>query len=413
MRRHHFLSIVSLLIAVCIHTGMCATPFFEKVDVFEGGTDGYKQYRIPGLVVTAKGTVLAYCEGRKTGKGDWDSIDLFLRRSLDGGKTWEAVKKFSEVPGPKSRSAVALAQKKVNPQDVTYNNPVAVIDRERGAVHLLFCLEYERCFVIHSDDEGVTFTKPAEITDAFAKFRRNYDWKVIATGPGHGIQLKNGRLLVPVWLSTGEAGHRPSVVATIFSDDHGKTWQAGELAIPNTAEWINPSETALVELADGRVMLNARSESKPNRRLVAFSPDGAGGWSKTRFADDLNEPVCMGSLQRLSLKPGSDKNRILFANPDNLSRADHKEQPGGSRDRKNLSIKLSYDEGGSWPVTKTVEPGLSSYSDLAVLADGTILCLYERGRPGGGKLSDLVGLTLVRFNLEWLTDGKDSWKRLP
>ena len=116
MRRNHFLSLVGLLIVVCIHTGMCATPFLEKVDVFEGGTDGYKQYRIPGLIVTAKGTVLAYCEGRKTGKGDWDSIDLFLRRSLDGGKSWEAVKKFPEVPGPKSRSAVALAQKRVNPR---------------------------------------------------------------------------------------------------------------------------------------------------------------------------------------------------------------------------------------------------------------------------------------------------------
>jgi sialidase-1 len=413
MRRNHFVLLISLLIAVYIHTGMCAAPFLEKVDIFEGGTDGYKQYRIPGLIVTAKGTVLAYCEGRRTGKGDWDSIDLFLRRSLDGGKTWEAIQKFSEVPGPKSRSAVALAQKRVNPQDVTYNNPAAVIDRERATVHLLFCLEYERCFVIDSDDEGVTFTKPVEITDAFAKFRRSYNWKVIATGPGHGIQLKNGRLLVPVWLSTGEAGHRPSVVATLFSDDHGKTWQAGEIAIPNTAEWINPSETALVELADGRVILNARSESKPNRRLVAFSPNGAGGWSKPRFADDLNEPVCMGSLQRFTLKPGSDKNRILFANPDNLSRADHKEQPGGSRDRKNLSIKLSYDEGNTWPVTKTVEPGLSSYSDLTVLADGTILCLYERGRPDGNKLSELGGLTLARFNLEWLTDGKDIWKRLP
>ena len=217
---------------------------------------------------------------------------------------------------------------------MTYNNPVAVGDRERDTIHLLFCLEYERCFVIHSDDEGVTFTKPAEITDAFAKFRHSYNWKVIATGPGHGIQLKNGRVLVPVWLSTGEAGHRPSVVATIFSDDHGKTWQAGEIAIPSTAEWINPSETALVELADGRVMLNARSESTANRRLVAFSPNGADGWSKPIFAEDLREPVCMGSLQRLSLKPASDKNRILFANPDNLSRTDNKEKPGGSRDRK-------------------------------------------------------------------------------
>jgi sialidase-1 len=403
--------VISFFLLLCAFTAMATPPFCEKLVVFEGGVGGYKQYRIPGMVVTAKGTVLAYCEGRKTGKGDWDTIDLFLRRSLDGGKTWEASKKIAEVPGPKSRSAVALAQKKVNAEDVTYNNPVAIVDRKRGMVHLLFCLEYERCFVIHSDDEGVTFTKPVEITSAFAKFRGSYDWKVLATGPGHGIQLKNGRLLIPVWLSTGKEGHRPSVVATIYSDDHGKSWKAGEIAIPNTEEWVNPSETAVVELADGRVMLNARNESKANRRLVTFSSDGATGWTKPQFAQELQEPICMGSIQRFTVQPKGDKNRIVFSNPDNLSRADHKEEPGKGRDRKNLSIKLSYDEGGTWTTSKTLEPGLSSYSDLAVMPDGTILCLYERGRAQDNKVSDLGLLTLARFNLEWLTDGKDSIKK--
>ena len=241
---------------------------------------------------------------------------------------------------------MALAQKLASPDDVTYNNPVAIADRD-GTVHFLFCLEYARCFYLRSDDDGQTFSPPVEITATFDKFRPEYDWKVLATGPAHGLQLQNGRLVVPVWLSLGTGGHahRPSVTTTIVSDDHGKTWQRGDIAIPNTDEWVFPNETAVVQLADGRVMLNARSESKTQRRLVTINPDGATGWSKPRFDDALLEPICMASIVRLSEKPTSDKNRLVFANPHNLARTDGKEAAGKSRDRKNISIKLSEDDG--------------------------------------------------------------------
>ena len=120
----------------------------------------------------------------------------------------------------------------------------------------------------------------------------------------------------------------------------------------------------------------------------------------------------MGSIVRLSQKPGSDKNRILFANPHNLERADGKGKPGVGRDRKDLAIKLSYDEGKTWPVHKMLQAGPSAYSDLAVGRDGTIYCLYERGGEGKGKrMRQYTHLTLARFNLEWLTDGRDSLPR--
>ena len=312
-----------------------AEPLLEKSDLFVAGEEGYAIYRIPGIVCTTKGTVLAYCEARRTGKSDWDTIDILLRRSTDGGKTWGERQKIADVPGPKTKNPVALAQKLANPDDVTYNNAVAFVDRQASAggksvVHFLFCLEYMRCFYIRSDDDGQTFTKPVEITAAFDKFRPEYDWKVLATGPAHGIQLKTGRLVVPVWLSTGTGGHahRPSVTATIFSDDHGQTWQRGDIAVPNTDQWIFPNETVIVELADGRVMLNVRSESLAHRRLVTISPDGATGWSKPKFDDALLEPICMASIVRHSVKPASDKNRIVFANPHNLDRADGKAKDG-------------------------------------------------------------------------------------
>jgi sialidase-1 len=382
-----------------------AAPFIEKQDLFKAGEGGYKQQHIPGLVVTAKGTVLAWCEARQKG-GDWDAIDILLRRSTDDGKTWSAAQKVSDVPGPKTKNPVALRMKNVDPKDVTYNNPVLIADRD-GTVHMLFCLEYMRCFYQRSTDDGVTWSVPVEITAAFEKFRAAYDWKVLATGPDHGIQLKSGRLIVPVWLSTGTGGnaHRPSVVATIYSDDAGKTWRAGEIAVPCTDAWVNPSETLPLELADGRVMLNARNESKTHRRLITISADGAIGWSTPRFDAALLEPICMGGLIRYSLATTGGKNRILFCNPDNLARADGKEAPGKNRDRKNLTVQLSYDEGQTWAVKKSVEPGWGAYSDIAVTPRGTILCFY-----GTGAKSGFAGdrLTLARFNLAWLTDGKDA-----
>jgi sialidase-1 len=375
-----------------------AEPLLEKIDLFEAGTNGVALYRIPGVVVTAKGTVLAYCEARKSSGADWGEIEVHLRRSSDGGETWEPARQVAHlgerIPG-NPHNAVSGANEQ------TVNNPVAIVDRQTGAVHFLYCINYARCFYMRSDDDGLTFSAPVEITAAFEKFRPECDWRCIATGPGHGIQMAYGRLIVPVWLAYGKIGqHSPSVTATIFSDDHGKTWQRGDIALPNTPETISPNEAAVVQLADGRVLINARSASKASRRLVATSIDGAKDWSAPRFDAALYEPICMGSIARLSVRSVSGRNRLIFSNPHSLKRdAEGNEVPAGRGDRKNVSLKLSYDEGETWPVNKTLEEGASAYSDLATLPDGTILCFYERGKK----------LTLARANLEWLTDGEDAF----
>src|SRR5258706_2035496 len=204
------------------------SPWLEKTNLFESGVGGYAQYRIPGVAVSEKGTLLVYCEARRTG-GDWAEIDLLARRSTDGGKSWQGPLRMAEVAGPKPKNPI---RKNANPNEVTYDNPVAIAD-SNGTFHFLFCLEYMRCFHQTSDDEGMTWSKPVEITRAFDGFRSAYDWKVLATGPGHGIQLQSGRLLVPTWLSLGRGAnnHSPSVSSVIFTDDHGQTWQAGDIAI--------------------------------------------------------------------------------------------------------------------------------------------------------------------------------------
>jgi pimeloyl-ACP methyl ester carboxylesterase len=410
------LAVLSAVFALAVSLP-AAAPLLEKTDLFEAGKDGYALYRIPGIVVTKKGTALAYCEARKDSRGDWGPIDVVMRRSTDGGRTWGPRQQVVHVEGDLPMNPLAAAQKLDQPGDNTVNNPVAIVDHETGGVHFLYCLEYMRCFYLRSDDDGVTWTKPVEITATFEQFRKDYDWKVIATGPAHGIQLqrgtKKGRLVVPVWLSLGTGGHahRPSVTAVIYSDDHGQTWQRGGIAFPDTLEWVYPNETVAVETLVGTLMLNARTESKNHRRLVNLSRDGGETWAKPRFDDALLEPICMGSIVRYSARPEADKNRILFANPHNLERLDGKATEGKSRDRRNLSIKLSYDEGKTWQYNKTLEAGYGAYSDLAVLPDGSVLCLYERGRASDMELkksTSYAWLTVARFNLEWLTNGKDT-----
>ena len=381
-----------------------ADPFIDKQDLFVVGEDpAYQLYHIPGIVVTAKGTVLTWCEARKRSAGvsDWDDIRILLRRSTDDGKTWSTAKSIADVPGPKAKNPFALKMKNVDPNDVTYNNPVLIADKD-GTVHMLFCLEYERVFYQRSEDDGMSWSQPSEITSTFDAFKKDYAWKVLATGPNHSIQLKTGRLIVPVWLSTGEGGnaHRPSVTATIYSDDQGKTWKAGDIAVPCTEEWINPNETVAIELDNGSVMLNVRSESKEHRRLVTVSKDGATGWSTPKFDNALLEPICMGGIVRYD---HDGKNLILFSNPHNLDKANGKAEPGKNRDRKNVSVKISSDEGVSWPVNNLLEDGPSMYSDIAVTPKGTILCFYGRSGDSKGVAAFAGGrLTLARFNLEWL-----------
>lgn len=413
-QRRFRLQVAATTALLLLTTAMASAEKNEVVkrDLFEAGKKGYRLYRIPGIVVTKKGTVLAYCEARKSDRGDWGPIDVLMRRSTDGGKTWLPRKRIVHLEGDLPINPVAAAQKLDKPGDNTVNNPVAIVDHETGAVHFLYCLEYMRCFYMRSDDDGVTWTEPVEITKTFEDFRTDYAWKVIATGPAHGIQLQHGerkgRLVVPVWLSLGTGGHahRPSVTATIYSDDHGKTWMRGDIAVPNTEEFVFPNETVIVQLADGRVMLNSRSESKRHRRLVTTSPDGATNWSRPRFDDALLEPICMAGIVRVRQPKGDQPGIIAFSNPHNLKKSGGKVTAGRPRDRVSVSIKLSFDEGETWPANRTLEAGFSGYSDLAALPDGTILCFYERGSTDGKSNYRTGRLTVARFTPDWVLDSK-------
>ncbi|MCI0456050.1 MAG: glycoside hydrolase [Gemmataceae bacterium] len=350
----------------------------EEVDVFISGKEGYHTFRIPAVIVSAKKTVLAFCEGRKDSTRDWGNIDVVLRRSLDGGKTWQPMQLVANF-GPD-----------------TVGNPCPVVDRATGTIWLPLTKnlgnETEKVirdgtskggrtvWITKSTDDGATWAKPVEIT----KSVRRDNWTWYATGPGCGIQLNSGRLVIPC--DHNLLGSRARHSHVIHSDDGGKTWQIGGVLGENT------NECQVVERADGSLLLNMRSYHGKNRRAIATSKDGGLTWSEVTLDQALIEPVCQASLLRYTLAKGGGKNRLLFSNP-------------ASTKREKMTVRLSYDEGSSWPVAKLLHEGPSAYSALVVLPDRTIGCLYERGRK-----SAYEKITFARFTLGWLTDGKDSLK---
>ena len=379
------------LFQLCIFTTVIANLVAARAepaltDVYLSGQDGYHTYRIPAIVVTTNGTVLAFCEGRKKSRSDTGDIDLLLKRSADGGQTWSA------------------QQVIWSDDENTCGNPTPVVDQSTGVVWLLMTwnrggdkedqISYaasrdtRRVFVTHSADDGLTWAKPQEITASVKK----PTWGWYATGPVNGIQLTRGahrgRLVIP-------ANHSASVLQTnaarpatrshvIFSDDHGKTWQLGGIEEEMT------NESTLAELADGSLLHNMRSYHKQNRRAVATSKDGGLTWSPVKLDDALIEPVCQASLLRCTWPEDGGRSRLLFSNPASLK-------------REQMTVRLSYDEGATWPVSKLIYGGPAAYSCLAILPDKSIACLFERG-----KKNSYETISLARFPLNWLEDGKDS-----
>ena len=381
--------LIAGLLFFCMAPGLGAQVRTQAL--WTAGEDGYATYRIPAIVVTKRDTVLAFAVGRRTLGSDWAAADILMRRSTNGGRTFDAAQRIAG-----------------DGMDTT-DNPTAIADPATGAVFVVYQQNYARCFMIRSDDDGKSFSAPVEITYAFDAFRPEYAWNVLAPGPGHGIVTRTGRMIVPVWMAMGKATnprgprpHAPSAVTTIYSDDQGKTWKHGEIVLASHGEFLNPSETDVVELADGTIELNMRNVSSRHRRLVAMSPDGATHWSQPEFVDDLFEPVCAAGMIRYTRR-GNAKGPLLFSNPDSEEFGMRK---GTNKyPRKRLAVRASYDDGKTWPYEQVLDEGTAGYSDLAVLANGKILCLYEQGRISV-KQGDPLHIVLARFPLGWVRRGK-------
>jgi len=307
----------------------------QQQDLFVGGTEGYHTYRIPALVVSTSGAVLGFCEGRKYSANDWGRIDILLKRTTDGGESWEPLR----VVQSEGRQ--------------TIGNPAPVVDHDSGRIWLLFCRNNDRVFVTYTDDEGLTWSHRKEITPDV----KCPGWRWYATGPGHAVQLHSGRLLVPCDHGEGRLAvlrHHLLHAHAIYSDDGGRSWQLGGQLRGRTDECM------AVERGDGSVYLTVRNSLFPNRRAFSVSRDGGESWSELRPQDALVGPKCQASI--LSCADGS----IIFANPAG---------PG----RENMTVRVSVDDCRTWSPGVPLHAGPSGYSDLAQMPDGIIACLYENG----------------------------------
>jgi hypothetical protein len=357
-----------------------APPLFEETELFVGGQDDINTYRIPALTCTRSGTVLAFCEGRIDKLADGSPTHLVLKRSVGNTREWKGAGAPSAA---RSRAVnmtwlpmqIVLASR----TGEAYMNPVPVIDESTGVIDLLVNyyphwderteVQEARAWLLTSRDEGASWSKPVDLTPQVGPQE---------LGPGIGIQLSSGRLVVSTYRGV------------IYSDDHGAHWQAGGAA-PGPI-----SETQVVELADGSLLRNTRSSPL---RTIEISKDDGLTWGKEYFDPALTSPKlwegCQGSLVRYTKATGQEgKNRVLFASP------------ADPQNRRLMTVRLSYDEGRTWPVSKLVKNGPGAYSSLTVFPDGKIGLIYETGDADGARES-YANLTFARFNLEWLTNGQD------
>ena len=345
-----------LLTLLSVGLGMHApkTPNY----IFLAGSEGYACFRIPAIVTTPDGAVLAFAEGRKNGCSDTGDIDLVMKRSTDGGRTWGALRLvWSDAEN-------------------TQGNPAPVVDRKTGTVFLLSTwnlgTDYEpqiinrtskdtrRVFVLSSKNNGITWTQPKEITSSV----KLPDWTWYATGPGSGIQITRGehagRLMVACDHIEAETKNYYSHV--IFSDDHGQTWQLGGVT---PQHFVNESEVA--ELEDGSLLLNMRNyKAGEKHRKISRSYDGGVSWTDLESDSVLVEPICQASLHRYQFADEGES-VLLFSNPASKTR------------RENMTLRVSFDDGGTWSKKLLIHSGMAAYSDIVRLPDDYVGLLYEAG----------------------------------
>ncbi|MCO8124273.1 glycoside hydrolase [Stieleria sp. TO1_6] len=358
--------------------------------VFRNGSDGYKIFRIPAMVVAANGDILAFCEARQG--GDLSEIDLVLKRSADGGNTWQPLAVVQE-----SDAFKALYE---DPnREISIGNAAPVVDhldpQHPGRIWLPFTLENDRVFVTFSDDHGHSWAPRREIT---ADVKQS-QWGWYATGPVHSIQIQRGqykgRIVVPCDHRIGAGGHDSGDLGAhaIYSDDHGTTWKLG--AVDATYDdGLNANETTVIELNDGRLYFNTRNQNgqAPGTRGDGYSRDGGQTFERQDAQpyaifrpspEVLDPPVVQCSLLRAaSTRDGDNRNLILFAGPDQNG-------PSGPG-RSDLRIRFSTDETETWQDGPLLHRGPAAYSDMIRIAAGRYGVLFEAGQPSGKKYDTIV-----------------------
>lgn len=330
------------------------------------GAGGYRIYRVPGILCTRRGTLIVCYECRYG--GDWSAMDLVIRRSADAGRTWS------------ERMLIALG----HGRDAMHNG-ILFADGDR--VHMIWHRNYRQAYCATSCDDGMTWSAPREITAAYEALRETYNWTVIAAGPGHGLTTSGGRMLIPAWVAANRSditSHHPSVVTTLYSDDHGQSWKCGEI-VSGSADFVDPNESVLAELSDGRILMNSRHETDVACRKVGFSPDGIGRWEGFYFEQQLKDPVCCAGMTQ-------GDGRLWFSN----CACERREG------RLRLTVKQSDDDGRTWSRGRELA-SQGGYSDLCYDPSRNMLhVIAETGRATEDTFS--FGLSVFSLSVRELQE---------
>ncbi|MFE6483584.1 exo-alpha-sialidase [Streptomyces sp. NPDC057757] len=344
-----------------------ATEHTETSVPFTAGQEGYASFRIPAVVATAAGTLLAFCEGRLGSQEDHGNIEIVLKRSVDGGRTW----------GPLQVAASNGEHLAGNPSPVVLDTGRVLLVHVRNAADAtekairrgeVSAADGRRVWVQHSDDDGLTWSEPADITT----WTKEETWRWYATTPGHALQLASGRIVVPANHSLPPQGDDEGTEGRydgghcLLSDDGGLTWSIGYVD-DNTSGYVNANETTAAELPDGRVYFNTRNDSpSPGTRADAYSRDGGETLLKPfRPQAGLTTPVVQGSVLQLR-----DPDLLLYSGP------------AAPAHRALMTVRASTDGGVTWRPAHTVDGLPAAYSDLVRADPAHVGLLYETGDFG-------------------------------
>jgi sialidase-1 len=371
-------NILSLVFFICAISALAQSPFSV---IYTSGQEGHKTYRIPAIIKNKQGHLLAFAEGRVNGSGDFGDINIVLKISRDQGSTWSALATLVDF------------------QDLQAGNPTPVLDESdprfpKGRLFLFYNTgnnhENEiregkglrEVWYITSTDGGLTWSSAVNITSQVHRPNqpsRNYtfkeDWRHYANGPGHAMQFNQGphagRILIAANHSEGPRGERGSDYRAhaFYSDDHGDTFQLGaSIAIPGS------NESSATEISGGKLLMNIRNQRGDIRqRIIGLSDDGGATWKETYFDPQLPDPICQGSILTIAQKKGPFT--LAFSNAADI------------KNRDNLTIRISQDDGRTWPITIPVDNGASAgespkdftaYSDLVLLDSKHLGIVYER-----------------------------------
>ena len=338
---------VCILLGILLSFSCVSNERPAAVDLFSGGESAHHTYRIPSIISTKNGVLLAFAEGRVNGGGDTGDINLVMRRSEDGGHKWSDIEVIWDDEGN------------------VCGNPCPVV-LENGDILMLMTWnhgkeheghikkghsKYGRVpYMMRSTDEGRSWSKPEDISSMADK----KEWMWYATGPGNGIQLKHGkykgRIVVPCANSTVEKGYNSHV---IYSDDNGESWKYSNEIGPGS------NESTVVELTDGTLVFNTRQQTnRSGFRGQAISRDGGQSWTEYSNKTSLKEPTCQASF--INYKGDT----LLFCNPQGKGRADG-------------VIQISRDGAKTWKNLVELPKGGFAYSSMTVLPDGDVAVLYE------------------------------------